>query len=303
MSSIPLTNGIRNNLLALTNTKSEISTIQNQLATGLAVASPMDDAVKYFTAKSLSDRATDLGARKDAIDQGVSTVTAASNALTSVQTLVTQMKGILDSARSGSSTQRAAFTTQLKSLAAQIQNLVSDASYNGQNLINASTSTLTVYFSDKASSTLKVNGVNFNASKLFTSTANGSLGVSGKGGNLISKLGFTSSSLSSYNLSQASVLAAFNSKADTAQTYLDNTIQNINAQSANMGSNVAILQVRLDFTNTYINTLQGGADKLTVADLNTESANLVSLQTRQSLGIQSLSMANQADQAVLQLFR
>jgi flagellin len=303
MSTIPLTSGIRQNLLALTNTKSNIQGIQGHLATGLAVSSSIDDAVKYFTAKSLSDRATDLGARKDSIDQGISTVSTAATALTSVETLVQQMKGIVDSARSGSATQRKAYSTQLNSLSAQIQNLVSDASYKGLNLVNSSTSTLTVYFSDKAASNLKVTGVNFNASKLFVSV-NGSvsLGVS-KASKFVSRLGFGVGSLSAFQLSTAAVLASFNKMADAAQNYLDATIANVRAQSANMGSNVAILNVRLDFTKTYINDLQGGSDKLTVADLNSESANLVSLQTRQSLGIQSLSMANTADQAVLQLFR
>jgi flagellin-like hook-associated protein FlgL len=303
MTNIPLTAGIRQNLLALTNTKSNIQQIQGHLATGLSVSSATDDAVKYFTAKSLTDRATDLGARKDSIDQGVSTVTTASDALTSIETLVQQMKGIIDSSRSGSATQRKAYSTQLNNLSSQIQNLVSDASYKGLNLINSSTSTLTVYFSDKAASNLKVTGVNFNASKLFVST-NGSTGLGVKhASTLVSTLGFGAATLSGFQLSIAANLASFNGYADKAQNYLDATIANIRAQSANMGSNVAILNVRLDFTKTYINDLQGGSDKLTVADLNSESANLVSLQTRQSLGIQSLSMANTADQAVLQLFR
>ena len=57
----------------------------------------------------------------------------------------------------------------------------------------------------------------------------------------------------------------------------------------------------LDFTNEYVNTLQGGSDKLTLADLNEEGANLVALQTRQQLGIQSLSIAGQQQQAILAL--
>jgi flagellin-like hook-associated protein FlgL len=66
---------------------------------------------------------------------------------------------------------------------------------------------------------------------------------------------------------------------------------------------VTFLQTRLDFTSQYIVTLQGGASKLTVADVNQESTNLVTLQTRQSLAIQSLSIATQSEQAVLRLFR
>ena len=304
-TNITLSTGIRNNLLALQNTKSNISTIQGHLATGLTVSSPIDDAVKYFQAKSLSDRASDLTTRKDAIDQGVSALTAASNALTSVESLVNQFKGILDSARSGSATQRKAYSSQLANIVDQIQNLVSDASYKGLNLVNSSTSTLTVYFSDKSSSKLKVTGINFNTSKLFVSSTGSNALQAISGFALLSKLGFKTygAKLSGYLLSKASQLALFNSHADNAQSILDGTIQNIRAQAANLGANVAVLNVRLDFTNQYVNTLTTGAEKLTVADLNSESASLVSLQTRQQLGIQSLSLANQADQAVLQLFR
>ncbi len=70
-----------------------------------------------------------------------------------------------------------------------------------------------------------------------------------------------------------------------------------------LGSNVALLQTRLDFTDNYVNTLQTGADKLTLADLTEEGANLLALQTRQQLGIQALSFAGQAEQGILALFR
>lgn len=305
MSNIVLSNGIRDTLLSLSNTKSQVTTTQSHLSTGLTVASAIDDAVKFFTSKTLNDRASDMSAKKDSIDQAVSSVTTASNALTSIEGLLKQFKGVLDSARSGSQSQRASYQTQLKNLSMQMQNLVGDASYNGLNLVNSTASTLTVYFSDKSASNLKVQGVNMNVSKLFYSSSNGAIAGISKAssiGKLLSKLGITAS-LSTYTLSKASVLAKFNSHVDTAQTYLDATIQNVRAQSATMGGNVAILQVRLDFTKNYVNTLQGGAGKLTVADLNSESANMVSLQTRQSLGVQAMSMANQSDQAVLQLFR
>ena len=65
---------------------------------------------------------------------------------------------------------------------------------------------------------------------------------------------------------------------------------------------MSFLQTRLSFTSQYIATLQGGSSKLTVADVNQESTNLVTLQTRQQLAIQSLSIATQSEQAVLRLF-
>ena len=68
------------------------------------------------------------------------------------------------------------------------------------------------------------------------------------------------------------------------------------------GTNAALLQIRADFTTNLINTLQAGASDLVNADLNEESANLLSLQTRQQLGTISLSIAQKSEQSVLRLF-
>ncbi len=84
---------------------------------------------------------------------------------------------------------------------------------------------------------------------------------------------------------------------------LQNNLLNLRAQAQAIGSNVALLNTRLDFTNNYVNLLTQGSGKLTLADLNEEGANLLSLQTRQQLGIQALSFAGQNEKAVLSLFR
>jgi len=79
-------------------------------------------------------------------------------------------------------------------------------------------------------------------------------------------------------------------------------LSTLSASQSTLGSTNAILSVRLQFTQSYVSTLQGGASLLTVADLNSESANLTSLQTQQSLGIVSLQISTQAQQSVLRLF-
>jgi flagellin-like hook-associated protein FlgL len=313
MADITLSAGIRNNLLALSSTKDLIGRTQNRLATGLNVSSPIDDAVKYFQAKTLSDRANDLNDRKSAIDQGVSTVTTAVDAMTSMGKLLKQMKGVIDSARSGSAVERKEYGKQIATLATQINKLVNDASYKGLNLINSSASNLTVYFSEKSDSKLTVGGVQLQVSGLYLDSAGAVQSAKASflaeslsaGSQFIkSALGFLTA-LSGYSMTAASVAAAqlnlFNSQADAAIVRLDKTIANLQAKAATMGSSVAILNVRLDFTKTYINTLSGGADKLTVADLNSEGANLVALQTRQQMGVQSLAFAGQMDQSVLKL--
>ncbi len=300
--NISLSATARSNLLALQNTASLIGRTQDRLSTGLAIKSPMDDAVKYFQAKSLSDRASDLSERKDGIDQGVSTLETVIKATEGMEKLVKQMKGIVESASSQNKDDRKEATTQLKELATQIQRLVDDASYKGLNLLNSTASSLSVRFSEKTDSKLEVKGVNFNSGKFFLDKAGAvqALSITKAAVDVASALGFTAG-LSAYGLSAATNLASFNARVVDVLQGLDKTISNLRSKAATIANNAAILNVRLDFTKEYVNVLQVGSDKLTLADLNEEGANILALQTRQQLGIQALALAGQAEQSILRL--
>jgi len=304
MADISLSSAVRSNLLSLQQTTGLIDRTQTRLSTGLEIAAPSDNAVKFFQAKSLNDRAADLSARKSAIDQGISALDTALKAAEALESLAQQMKGIVDSARSGDSTQRSEYSSQLKELAIQIEKLVSDATYQGLNLLNSTASKLSVRFSEKSDSKLDVDGVDFNASTFFLDSAGSAVGnpTASVANQVVSSLGFQAL-LSAFNFDDSAELASFNIMADLAVTRLDETISNVQSKAATMANNVAILQVRADFTEEYIGTLETGAGKLTVADLNEEGANLLALQTRQQLGIQALSFAGQAEQSILGLFR
>ena len=299
MSDITLTATARSSLLSLTNTASLMSRTQNRLTTGLKVASAIDDAVSYFKAKGLTDRAADFSGRKDEIDQGISSMKAAINGTTLVDSVLKQMKGIVNSVRTADSSTRTALGSQFNDLAKQINSAMSDASYQGLNLVDNSAASLTVYFNQGTSASLNVHAKNLRASKLLTTmVAQASAGsvvsdmVNAAGG---TGLGF-SNLTSQTSVSPAAVL-------DHMSAIIDKGISQIRSQSALLGGNVTFLQARMDFTTNYINTLQEGSGKLTLADLNEEGANLVSLQTRQQIGIQSLSIAGQQQQAILSLLR
>jgi flagellin-like hook-associated protein FlgL len=233
-----------------------------------------------------------------------------------MEKLVSQLKGIVNAARSQTQSERAEAKNQLKELASQIQKLVDDATYKGVNLLNSTGSTLTVRFSDKATSKLDVAGVDFRVSKFFLLTG-GAAQTHFKAGDAGSKvaagLGLVvtpagtaatfGNALTKYDFAKASEVAKFNARADTAILRLEATISNLRAKAATMATNSDILKIRLDFTSEYTNVLQAGADKLTLADLNTEGANLLALQTRQQLGIQALAFAGQSEQSILSLFR
>src|ERR1700712_1060946 len=116
MSNIVLGSSTQSNLLALQNINSQLNTTQNHLSTGLAVASATDDAVKFFQSQSLTQRSTDLSTRKSAIDQGIQSLTAATNGISSAISILQQMEGIVNGAATQTATQRASATTQFNTL-------------------------------------------------------------------------------------------------------------------------------------------------------------------------------------------
>ena len=163
----------------------------------------------------------------------------------------------------GSGNDLAALQTSYNDVRTQINNMVTDSGYKGTNLLT--TSTLNVKFE---SSSLAVNG--------FDATSGG--------------LGITA----------ASWAAPGNAAADV--TKLDSALSTLQSNSAAMASNLSIITTRQSFSTDMINTLTSGADKLTLADTNEEGANMLMLQTRQSLGTTALSLSSQAAQSVLKLF-
>ncbi|QLH39189.1 MAG: flagellin [Defluviicoccus sp.] len=298
-NDISLSASSRTNLLTLQNTASLIARTQDRLSSGLAVKSATDDAVKYFQAKSLSSRSKDLTERKDSINQGVSALDAALKATDGIETMLQSIKGKLDASRSQTATDRKATQKQINELISQLDKLVDDASYQGLNLLNSTGSKLVVRFSEKSTSKLTVNGVDLNANKILSA---GAFAASSVGSTNVTALGFTQG-LSAYLFSNPNEVASFNNRTDAAILKIEATINSVRAKAATMATNSDILKVRLDFTSEYTNVLQAGADKLTLADLNSEGANLLALQTRQQIGIQALSFAGQSEQGVLSLFR
>jgi flagellin len=156
--------------------------------------------------------------------------------------------------------------TQYNTTLAQIDALVSDTGYAGTNLLKGNN--LVTYFNETRTSSLTTSGTTFTSAGLGLTTGN-----------------FQSA---------ASITAAINQTIASLTT-----VRNFGSTLSN---NLSIIQNRQDFTNNLINTLKTGSDALTNADQNEEGASLLALQTRQSLGITSLSLASQAQQAILKLF-
>lgn len=292
MAGIVLGASTRSNLLSLQGTQSTINVTQGRLSTGLKVASAIDNAVSFFQAQALNNRAADFTEKKDGIDQGISTLKAANNGVEAIDKIVKQLKGIISSAKTATATEQADLTDQFQELLAQVNELAGDASYQGLNLINSTASKLSVDFSTTSTATFTVNGRNLNVSGLFTNSGDALTGFQAG----------LSSFLGTGGAATFSEVGTTTSAFDGAIEQLDTGISKLRGAAKALGANVTFLQTRLDFTKQYVNNLSEGADKLTLADINEEGANLVSLQTRQQLGIQALAFAGQSEQAVLRLF-
>lgn len=275
MADISLTASMRTNLLSLQNTQSLMDTTQERLSTGLKVNSAIDNASSYYTAQSLNNRASDLSALLDSMGQGIQTIQAANEGIEAITEFVEQAKAIANSARDAASktevavnTDRQKYAEQFNEIMRQIDKLAKDSGYKGINLLQMNT--LTVIFNEDRSSQIEVKGVDASSTGLKISNP-----------------------VDSWQTDE---------DINKSITEAENAISELRIMASDYGNYYSIVQNRQDFTKNLINVLTEGADNLTLADMNEESANMLALQTRQQLAINSLSLASQAAQGVLQLF-
>src|SRR3954469_11396126 len=273
MSDLGLSSGVRANLLQLQKTAELITNTQTKLATGKRVNTALDNPINYFTAQGLTNRASDLGNLLDSMSSGISTIQAANNGITSITKLVQSAQALASQAmQTTDPTVRSGLAAQFDAIRGQIDQLAGDSSFNGINLLDANNSAnLTVTLNESGSSSVTINAVD------FTSTG---LALNNSANNW--------ATTADINLASADLTLGLTRLRSQAQAF---------------GSNLSTVQIRQDFTKAMINTLQSGADGLTLADSNEEGANLLALQTRQQLSTTALSLASQASQAVLRLFQ
>jgi len=279
MAAISLTAQMTTNLLSLQNTAKLMGITQDHLATGKKVNSSIDDPVAYFDADAHYSLANDYATFKNGMSEAVQTIKAATDTIDSIKEILQQMKSIATSAKSaGTRGEAHDLLVQYRELKDQLDTLADDAIYKGVNLLDSDT--LNVVFNTNDDS-LAVSG--FNAHAVGLSIVSGATALWGSD---------TTSAL----------IAADINAINSAIVDVDSAVDTLRAKAKTLASNLGIVTTRQTFTDKMIATLKVGGDNLTLADMNEEGANMLMLQTRQALGIQSLSMASQSAQQVLQLF-
>ena len=273
MSDIVLSAGVRSNLLNLQQTSDLVTQTQTRLATGKRVNSALDNAINFFTAQGLDNRANDLSGLLDSMSNAINTIQAANNGITSITKLVQSAQSLVSQAnQTTDTTVRGSLASQFDTLVTQIGKLAGDSGFNGINLLGGDT--LTVTLDETGNSTVSITGVNY-----------------------------TDATAAPLSIATSTNAWANTSDITAASTALGSALTTLRSESQTLSANLSTVQIRQDFTKATINTLQTGSSDLTLADSNEEGANLLALQTRQQLSTTALSLASQADQNVLKLFQ
>lgn len=331
MADVSLNAGIRANLLALQQSSELFNRTTGRLASGKRINSAVDNPTNYFSSVALTDRADLLQARLDGMGQATQQIKAADTGITSIRSFLGAMKGIINNALGNTNADaRETLGRQFNELIIQIRTTADDSGYQGINLLRDNETAVVQFNETFDESTLNIKGFNIGGpgdDNKGEVDANGNVETAGGMGGAITIIGaggtettgaaalaigvqYTDEILGiqSAQIGTNAVAGAVDWKGDDYKANLAavmNQIENydevLKAQAGSLSQNLATVMIREEFTTKLVNTLNEGSDKLILADLNEEGANLLALQTSNQLATQSLSLASVQSQQVLQL--
>ena len=274
MLSINTNNNAMTALEYLNQTQGQLAQTENAISTGETVSSAKDNGAVFAIAQNMRGDVAGYTAVGESLSNGTSTIDVAMSAGQSISDLLIQMKQQALSASDASiNTQsRQALNANFQALLQQITTVVQNAQFNGTNLIDGSTNHITALASADGQHRITVDAENMSlSSSIVTIASNGSISTQ----------------------AQASAMVS------TVETSLNN----VDSALASLGSGAAKFSIQSTFVQNLSDTLTAGIGNLVDANMATESAQLTALQTKQQLGVQALSIANQAPSIALSLFR
>ena len=267
-------------LQSLTKTNAELDTVQSRINTGLKVASAKDNAAIFAIAQGQRADLAGLDAVKGSLDRASSSLNVALAATEAVSDLLIELKSkaaaAIDPGTDAAS--RTALNDEYQSLIAQINTVVNNAEFNGVNAVKTGGSSIQALIAVP-------NGADSAAASAITIAAT-DISATSIG------LGISATSVITSVATASTALALISTAEATVTTFL-----------SKLGAGAKRVDIQRSFTDKLSNSIEIGIGNLVDADLARESANLQSLQVRQQLGLQALSIANQAPGSVLSLFR
>jgi len=274
MLSVNTNVGAMTALQFLNQTQTDLQTTQSHINSGLKVANAKDNGAVFAIAQNMRGNIAGYSAVSDSLNRGISTVDVAISAGQSISDLLNELKGKALAAADASldTASRNALDADFTALRDQITTIVQNASFNGTNLVDGSVA-------------------NFQA----LASADGQKKITASGQTL---------SLSGTIVTITSTATiSTQSKASSMVSTINSSIANVNASLAKLASGVKKFTIQSTFVSKLVDTLTAGVGNLVDADMAVESAKLQSLQVKQQLGVQALSIANQAPSITLSLFR
>jgi flagellin len=274
MLSVNTNSGAMTALQYLDQTNAQLETTQNAINSGLKVASAKDDGSTFAIAQNMRGDVAGYSAVSDSLNRGTSVVDVAMSAGQSISDLLIEMKSKAAAASDASldTASRQALNEDFQSYRDQITTIVQNATFNGFNLIDGSAT----------------NGISALAS------ADGTHHITVPTENL----SLSGSIVTIHKAASISTQASASAMIATVETSLNN----VDSALAKLSSGAKKFSIQSTFVSQLSDTLTSGIGNLVDADMATESATLTSLQTKQQLGVQALSIANQSPSIVLKLF-
>jgi flagellin len=304
-ASVALSIGMRNALYSMGSITDQQAIANKRLATGKKINDVLDGPINYFLAggfdKSKGDLANLLDTQNIAqstIQKTIKTIESISKLVESIQALARQARQSADDSEDGV---RETLGRQIADTLNQITNLTRDAGFNGKNLIGRTPDTLRIEWNAEVGGSLTymdASGVDLrpNGALLLGTVAQGFVTTAG-----VAPLPDTFAWDDATATTWQNTVAG-NTQIDTLITSSQSALNQLESRASQFSVGLSILQIRLDYSKFQQKTLAQTSDALTLADVNEEGANLAALQTRQQLSVQALSLANQANQAILRLF-
>jgi flagellin len=264
-----------NALQYLNKTSASIGKTETAVSTGYTVNSARDNGALYAIAQNMRSNISGYSAVETSLNNGLSALDTAISGGESVSDLLNQLKETALSASDTSinTASRQAYNEDFQALVSQIGSVVSNASFNGLNLLNGSTKKIMALSTSSGNKiTVQVKSFSFkNASVMGVGFSSG--------------LSITTAASAS---KAASLIAA--------------AVKNVNSTLAKMSAGAKKFSIQLGFVSSLSDSLSSGVGNLVDADMSKESALLTSLQTKQQLGVQALSIANSSSAIALSLF-
>lgn len=275
MSSILTNNSAMVALQTLKSINSNLAKTQSEISTGKTVSSAKDNSAIWAISKVMESDVAGFKAVSESLSLGESTVAVASAGAEQITNILNEMKEKVVAA-TGENVDHAKITSDVDELKNQISSIIAGSQFNGSNLLdtagNAGITVLSSLDRDAAGSVtaanISVSSVDFEA-----------------------------------NLDLTTIDVSSSSNADTSIAAMETLIQTAVDGAAELGASAKRISDQNSFVNKVKDAMTQGIGSLVDTDMEEASARLQALQSQQQLGVQSLSIANQAPQTILSLFR